>query len=66
MLRSAYMLDTDPDMLEDDIDPDSLDPADEELAELENEADEDDDLDTFGEPPIPGLDDHDQFGRTRH
>lgn len=60
------MLDTDPEALPDDLDPDDLDPAPEDLEELEKAEDADDDLDGFGEPPTPGQDDTDQFGRLRH
>jgi hypothetical protein len=57
------MPDTDTEMLDDDLDPEDMDPAAEELAKLEEE--DDDDLDAFGEP-TKDKDDDDQFGRLRH
>jgi hypothetical protein len=57
------MSDLDPE-LDDDLDPDDLDPALEDLAKLEEPGS--DDLDSFGEPPTPGSDEDDQFGRLRH
>lgn len=59
------MLDTDPDLINDDVDPDELGPELEDLEKLE-EGDDDDDLDDFGEPPVSGSTDDEQFGRLRH
>jgi hypothetical protein len=36
------------------------------LEELEKEAGLDDELDDFGEPPVPGSEPDTQFGRLRH
>jgi hypothetical protein len=61
-----YMLDTDDsEIIADDLDPDDLDPAIEDLEALEEDED-DDNLDDFGEPPVPGSVDDEQFGRLRH
>lgn len=59
------MLDKDSDIIDDDLDPEELDPALEDLEALEQDEDADD-LDDFGEPPNPGKDEDDQFGRLRH
>ncbi len=55
---------TDPDLIDDEIDPDNLDPADADLAKLEDG--DDDDLDSFGEPPNLSPDEDEEFGRLRH
>jgi|GEM_PF-2333029 len=59
------MVDTDPDVIDDELDPDELGPELEDLEKLE-EGDDDDNLDDFGEPPVPGSTDDEQFGRLRH
>jgi hypothetical protein len=60
------MLDTDPDILDEELDPEELDPELKDLEDLEKADDDDDDLDGFGEPITPIPDDPEQFGRLRH
>lgn len=43
--------------------PDELEPEIEEPEVIEGD---DDELDTFGEPPNPGKSEEEQFGRLRH
>ena len=58
------MLDTDPDLINDDVDPDELGPELEDLEKLE-EGDDDAALDDFGEPPTSGSAAAAPFGRLR-
>ncbi|HRH31950.1 MAG TPA: hypothetical protein PLK06_01365 [bacterium] len=58
------MPDFDDDILDPEIDPDELDPDLEELEKIEEE--DDDALGDFGEPPNPGQDHDEPFGRLRH
>ena len=58
------MPDFDTDILDPDIDPEDLDPGLEDLEGIEDE--DDDDLEDFGEPPNPGQDQDEPFGRLRH
>lgn len=60
------MFDDDSEFIDNDQDPDDMDPELADLEELEDEDEDADDLDDFGEPPTHGSDDDDQFGRLRH